>query len=138
MASSLLGLAPGGGYLAICITTDAGGLLHHLFTITYPHPLRGEGGCLFLWPLSGRLTPHGESPPRVLSDAVLYRVRTFLDPDNAEPRSPNRPEATSSYTQGRGASTAIDSFENMRIALEKSGKDIKIGKSLILENMESL
>jgi len=34
MASSLLGLAPGGGYLAICITTDAGGLLHHLFTIT--------------------------------------------------------------------------------------------------------
>src|SRR5512141_1880790 len=34
MASSLLGLAPGGGYLAICITADAGGLLHHLFTIT--------------------------------------------------------------------------------------------------------
>src|SRR4026208_1769145 len=34
MASSLLGLAPGGGYLAIRITTDAGGLLHHLFTIT--------------------------------------------------------------------------------------------------------
>jgi hypothetical protein len=39
------------------------------------------------------------SPPRVLSDAVLYGVRTFLDPDNAEPRSPNRPEATLSYTQ---------------------------------------
>ena len=36
MASSLLGLAPGGGYLAIRITADAGGLLHHLFTITYP------------------------------------------------------------------------------------------------------
>ena len=45
------------------------------------------------------------SPPRVLSDAVLYGVRTFLDPDNAEPRSPNRPEATSSYTQGVRAST---------------------------------
>src|SRR5262245_13692496 len=40
MASSLLGLAPGGGYLAICITTDAGGLLHHLFTLT-PPPRRG-------------------------------------------------------------------------------------------------
>lgn len=40
MTSSLLGLAPGGGYLAICITTDAGGLLHHLFTIT-PSPLAG-------------------------------------------------------------------------------------------------
>jgi len=33
-ASSLLGLAPGGGYLAARVTTGAGGLLHHLFTIT--------------------------------------------------------------------------------------------------------
>lgn len=32
--SSLLGLAPGGGYLATHITARAGGLLHHLFTIT--------------------------------------------------------------------------------------------------------
>ena len=31
--SSLLGLAPGGGYLAARIAADAGGLLHHLFTI---------------------------------------------------------------------------------------------------------
>jgi hypothetical protein len=30
----LLGLAPGGGYLAARVTTNAGGLLHHLFTIT--------------------------------------------------------------------------------------------------------
>jgi len=73
MASSLLGLAPGGGYLAIHITVDAGGLLHHLFTMTAPHlalraPLsqwergKGEGGCLFLWPSSGRLAPHGGFP----------------------------------------------------------------------------
>ena len=34
--SSLLGLAPGGGYLATHITARAGGLLHHLFTITSP------------------------------------------------------------------------------------------------------
>ena len=50
----LLGLAPGGGYLATHITARAGGLLHHLFTLTvscetavcfcgpirqvYPHP----------------------------------------------------------------------------------------------------
>ena len=43
--SPLLGLAPGGGYLAICITANAGGLLHHLFTITsltLPLPV-GEG-----------------------------------------------------------------------------------------------
>ena len=32
--SSLLGLAPGGGYLATHITARAGGLLHHLFTLT--------------------------------------------------------------------------------------------------------
>lgn len=31
---SLLGLAPGGVYTAITITRDAGGLLHHLFTLT--------------------------------------------------------------------------------------------------------
>src|SRR5919108_3983680 len=70
MTSSLLGLAPGGGYLAIHITADAGGLLHHLFTITLPHPNplpKGEGpgmrgGCLFLWPSSGRLAPHGGFP----------------------------------------------------------------------------
>ncbi len=34
----LLGLAPGGGYLAARVTTDAGGLLHHLFTITAASP----------------------------------------------------------------------------------------------------
>ena len=33
-ASSLLGLAPSGGYLATHITARAGGLLHHLFTLT--------------------------------------------------------------------------------------------------------
>jgi hypothetical protein len=31
---SLLGLAPSGGYLAARVTTSAGGLLHHLFTLT--------------------------------------------------------------------------------------------------------
>ena len=44
--SSLLGLAPGGGYLAARIAADAGGLLHHLFTVT---SAQGKGG-LFLWP----------------------------------------------------------------------------------------
>ena len=51
--SSLLGLAPGGGYLAARIAADAGGLLHHLFTMTTspPAPLqRGAEGGLFLWP----------------------------------------------------------------------------------------
>ena len=47
------------------------------------------------------------SPPRVLPDAMPCGVRTFLDPANAEPRSPNRPEAYSSYTQGERASTVV-------------------------------
>jgi len=33
----LLDLAPGGGYLAADIAAHAGGLLHHLFTLT-PQP----------------------------------------------------------------------------------------------------
>ncbi len=100
MESSLLGLAPGGGYLAARITADAGGLLHHLFTFALtPAPLsrnreRGWGeGRLFLWPLSGRLTPNEVSPPRALSDAEPCGVRTFLDPVNTGPRSPDQPEA---------------------------------------------
>ena len=48
--SSLLDLAPGGGYQAARITTDTGGLLHHLFTIT-PHPVRGGGLPVFCGPV---------------------------------------------------------------------------------------
>src|SRR5215510_15803145 len=89
MASSLLGLAPGGGYLATCITADAGGLLHHLFTITP----RKRGAVCFCGPYPAGSLLTEASPPRVLSDAVLYGVRTFLDLVNTRPRSPNRPEA---------------------------------------------
>ncbi len=55
--SPLLGLAPDGGYLAARITAGAGGLLHHLFTITH---LRGLFVSVAL--LSGRFTPHGGFP----------------------------------------------------------------------------
>lgn len=95
--SSLLGLAPGGGYLATRITARAGGLLHHLFTITFTP----KGGKLFVSVALIRqvhafqrvpVTSDGTSPPRVLSDAVLYGVRTFLGPDNAGPQLPDQPE----------------------------------------------
>jgi len=49
----------------------------------------------------------------VLSDAVLYGVRTFLGPDNAGPRSPNRPEAALSYTQGDRASTVLEKIKTI-------------------------
>ena len=95
--SPLLGLAPGGGYLAACITASAGGLLHHLFTITTPKRV----AVCFCGPI------RRVSPPRMLSDAVLYGVRTFLDPDNAEPQLPNQPEVAASYTlEGRESTLA--------------------------------
>jgi hypothetical protein len=59
MGLPLLDLAPGGGCLAVDVAAHAGGLLHHLFTLTslFPPPPNpsdlGEvgGGCgLFLWP----------------------------------------------------------------------------------------
>ncbi len=59
-----LTLLPAGVAWRARITTNAGGLLHHLFTMTDPHPQpfprrrresplpsgEDEGGCLFLWP----------------------------------------------------------------------------------------
>ncbi len=99
----LLDLAPDGGYLAICITANAGGLLHHLFTITSP---LGVAVC-FCGPIPAGSRLSAASPPRLLSDVVLYGVRTFLDPDNAGPRPPDQPEVIASYTLREGESTLI-------------------------------
>lgn len=77
-ASSLLGLAPGGGCLAARIAADAGGLLHHLFTIatlTASHGEKGAGRQSVSVALFRQVTP-----PRVLPGAALFGVRTFLDP----------------------------------------------------------
>ena len=69
----LLGLAPDGGCLAVCVTTDAGGLLHHLFTITKPNEL---AGCLlFCGPF-----PSGH-PAWALPSIVPCGARTFLTPN---------------------------------------------------------
>ena len=83
---------------------------HHDF----PHPCAplpvGEGmgmrrAVCFCGPFPAGSRLSAAFPPRVLSDAVLYGVRTFLDPVNAEPRLPDQPEATSSYPPGAAAST---------------------------------
>jgi len=42
----------------------------------------------------------------MLSDAVLYGVRTFLDPAKAGPQLPDQPEEISSYTRDGHASTS--------------------------------
>jgi len=67
--SRLLGLAPGGGCLAAGIAAGAGGLLHHLFTLTL-HAWRAGGR--FLWPCPR------DFPARALPDTVLCGARTFL------------------------------------------------------------
>jgi len=119
--SSLLDLAPGGGCLAVRITANAGGLLHHLFNLTHPLPASpksnglGEGvplgtegvGSLFLWPDPIDYSIPGFPRRRALRSADFPRSRVC-----ARPRSPNQPEAISSYTQGRRASTGVD-FKNV-------------------------
>jgi hypothetical protein len=79
--SSLFGLAPGGGCLAARIAADAGGLLHHLFTLT-ALPRRIVSVALV----------RQVSPSRDFPGAVLCGVRTFLDPTNAGPRPSGQPE----------------------------------------------
>ena len=88
MGLPLLDLAPGGGYLAAGVTAHAGGLLHHLFTLTLSDPSpkslgfggSWEGAVCFCGPI------RQVAPSRVLPGALLYGVRTFLD-GSRPPRS---------------------------------------------------
>ena len=56
-ARPLLGLAPGGVYLAATITRDAGALLPHRFTLTGP-----EGPAVYFLLHVLQVTPHWLSP----------------------------------------------------------------------------
>jgi hypothetical protein len=85
--SSLLGLAPGGGYLAVRITADAGGLLHRLFTMTALQRLFVSVA------LSGKFPRPGVSPAPCSMECGLSS--TLLQ--TAEPRPSSQPEAHLSY-----------------------------------------
>ncbi len=76
--SFLFDLAPDGGYLAVLVTKHAGGLLHHLFNLTF-----GNAVC-FCGPIQKL------SPLQVLPGILLYGVRTFLTLGRA--RASNQPE----------------------------------------------
>jgi hypothetical protein len=80
--SSLLGLAPSGGYLAAYIAADAGGLLHRLFTMTALRRLYVSVA------LSGKLPRPGVSPAPCPVECGLSS--TLLQ--SAEPRPSSRPE----------------------------------------------
>jgi hypothetical protein len=101
-ASPLLGLAPGGGCLAASIAAGAGGLLHHLFTLT---PERVRGGR-FLWP-DPQVSPPGCYPApcsgeRGLSSGVAGRL-------SARPRtrSPGRPISQIHHTRPAGRRQSV-------------------------------
>ena len=90
--SSLLGLAPGGGYLATHITARAGGPLHHLFTLTTPTsppPIRGRlggGAVCFCGPFrqvhaSRRFPRPGCSPTPCSMECGLSSIPTTQDRD---------------------------------------------------------
>lgn len=138
MTSSLLGLAPGGGYLAIHITADAGGLLHHLFTITLTP-------CGVSWLFvsvalirqvsSSRRVPRPGCYPTPCSvECGLSSVSTTQDRDR--PTDLRRHYHTRKATQRQqppGISNnllkqklMVDSFVNFQISLEFFIKDIKI------------
>jgi len=74
--SPLFSLAPDGGYLAACVTTNAGGLLHHLFTITGP---TWQPAVCFSVALFRRVTPPGRYPASCHMEPGLsspcYRAR---------------------------------------------------------------
>ena len=64
------------------------------YTTFSPSPFTPKDGraVCFCGPCPAGSRLSAVSPPRVLSDAVLYGVRTFLGPDIAGPRLPNQPE----------------------------------------------
>jgi hypothetical protein len=68
--SLLLGLAPNGGCLATPVARRTGGLLHHLFTLTWSDDLRR----------SVSVALSASYPARVLPGVVPCGVRTFLVP----------------------------------------------------------
>ena len=82
MGLPLLDLAPDGGYLAMDVTAHAGGLLHHLFTLTLS-PVGDYADC-FCGPI------RQVAPSRGLPGILLYGVRTFLD-GTRPPRSSSQP-----------------------------------------------
>lgn len=95
---SLLDLAPGGGCLAARIAANAGGLLHHRFTLTLAE---AKAHC-FCGPSDRSLHP-GISPAPC---PVEYGLSSIPWRRGATgPRSPDQPEAISSYTGGESAST---------------------------------
>ena len=87
---ALSGLAPGGVYLAFPVTRDAGGLLHHRFTLTCCLPVRHAAGGLFSVALACGLPRVGVTHHPALRSPDFPRRRIFADPSDAIAQ-PTRP-----------------------------------------------
>jgi hypothetical protein len=79
----LSGLAPGGVYLALRVTSEAGGLLHHRFTLA--GPAEAEQAVSSLWHC-----PAGH-PGWPLATTLPCGARTFLGAPEGATRSPGQP-----------------------------------------------
>ena len=77
---SLFNLAPGGVYLATDVTTDAGGLLHHPFTLTY-FRRRSTLCCTCL-----QVALSGRYPPPYPAESGLSSIFSYRgDPGDSSP-----------------------------------------------------
>ncbi len=99
----LLGLAPDGGCLAIAVTCYAGGLLHHLFTLT---PGLRRGRFVSVARSTSRLA-------RVLPGIVPYGVRTFLTHLMCATACPTQPRFKYYPTLGIGQFAARSSHNTI-------------------------
>ncbi len=101
-ASPLLGLAPGGGCLAVRVATDAGGLLHHLFTITVEQSQMSRAkraystATYFSVALFRRVTPPGCYPAPCPVEPGLSSPRSAT---GVGARLPGQPGRTSMITR---------------------------------------
>jgi hypothetical protein len=99
-ASPLFGLAPDGGCLAVDIAADAGGLLHHHFTLAAS--LKDRAAICFSVALFRQVTP-----PRALPGVSLSGARTFLGAPgrgelNLTPARRDRPANLGTLTKSNG------------------------------------
>jgi hypothetical protein len=117
--SPLLGLAPGGGYLAAPVTRHAGGLLHHLFTLTSSAlalPCRAESSDAVCFC----------GPIRELPRPGVTRHRTLWSPDFPRPGRVSPPGRDHPIYSGPNLSslylTALRAFVNKEVPDDDFGR----------------
>jgi hypothetical protein len=107
---ALLDLAPGGVYLAVSVTCDAGGLLHHRFTLTLQPRL--EGGLLSVALSRGSPRIGVTDRPAVWSPDLPHRIPKTRRDRPAD--SPVRQDTPSRARAGLRGATGLDEWPAVR------------------------